>query len=75
MNSYLVMCEVSGGRTGHRLAALKDRAGLPRVFADREEAEREAARLQAEMNGNPYRSAAFRYWVEASLYPSLWRQP
>jgi hypothetical protein len=59
---FQVMCKVSGGYTGTRTAVLKAN-GVERWFDTRVEAEIEAMRLNREMNGNPYRTADFQYWV------------
>lgn len=57
---YGVWCEVSGGVTGYRSAWLKGKGGA--VWRGTEsEANRKASSLERESNGNPYRTAAFRY--------------
>lgn len=62
---YIVMCRVSGGVTGTREAPLKAN-GEVRTFGTRAEAEGVATHLMRELNGNPHRTADFRYWaVEA----------
>ncbi len=63
MGLYIIMCHVSGGRTGARSAALK-RDGVEAVFVTREDAQREAARLTEYMN-SPYSSTVFTYVVGA----------
>ena len=63
---FVVMCKVSGGYTGTREAELKDKDGGIRYFDTREEAEAEATRLTAQMNGNKYRTATFAYWAETA---------
>ena len=57
--SWLIWCRVSGGITGTREAYLKSN-GKIKVFPDQDSAEREAARLNEEMN-KPPRTADFRY--------------
>jgi len=64
-NSYLVICRVSGGVTGTRIAPLK-KDGAVRVFASKSEAEAEAVRLSNERNSNPYRTCDYNYWVEVA---------
>jgi hypothetical protein len=59
--AYGVWCIVSGGVTGRREAWLK-RKGERAEFAERAEAEAEAARLNAQMNGR-YATATFHYSV------------
>lgn len=63
MSAFFVMCRVSGGITGTREAPLK-RDGAVIHFDTREQAEKEARRLETKMNGAPYRTADFRYWAE-----------
>jgi hypothetical protein len=60
---FRIWCEVWGGVTGHRTAWLKDDIGIA-TFATREEAEAEAARLNASGNNNPHRKANFSYTVD-----------
>jgi hypothetical protein len=60
---YRILCEVSGGMTGYRSAYLK-KDGQQVEFTTEAEAEAEAARLNKQMNGNPHRTADFRYTVE-----------
>lgn len=62
MNKFRVLCEVSGGVTGYRVAYLKN-AGEEIIFPNRETAEAEAARLTTQANG-PHKSADFRYTPE-----------
>lgn len=62
---FQVMCMVTGGVTGTRMAVLRDAEGNEKVFTTFEEANTEADRLNRQMNGNPYRTAEFRYWPEA----------
>lgn len=64
MNRYFIMCRVSGGVTGTREAPLKSHGEI-QFFDSKAEAAQEAARLNDRMNGNPFRTADFRYWVEA----------
>jgi hypothetical protein len=59
-----VRCRVSGGTTGTREGSLKDRDGLVQEFETEEEAYTEARRIEWEMNGNPHRTATFKYWPE-----------
>ena len=63
--AYIVMCMVSGGVTGTRTGQLK-RNGVPMTFETREAAQAEASRLMAQNQGDRYRLADFRYWVEES---------
>lgn len=51
------------GGTGTREAVLKAN-GQAKYFDTREDAQAEATRLMEQMNGNRYRTADFRYWVE-----------
>lgn len=60
---YIVMCRVSGGVTGTRQSELK-KDGTIQIFDQRDEAERKAVELTAKLNSDPYRTAAFQYWVE-----------
>jgi hypothetical protein len=62
--SFIVMGRVSGGITGTREAPVKGLDGNVKRFDTREAAQAEATRLDKQMNGNPYRTADFRYWVE-----------
>lgn len=62
MTTYLILCRVWGGITGSREAYLK-RNGELAIFASREEAQAEAARLNSKMNG-PYAVASFHYSIE-----------
>jgi hypothetical protein len=55
-----VWCECWGGVTGNREAWLKSHGTIAQ-FATRQEAETEAARLNTRANGNPNRTADFRY--------------
>jgi hypothetical protein len=57
-----IWCEVWGGVTGHRCAWLKSN-GEQQRFTSRDEAEAEAMRLNEQTNGNPHRTASFRYSV------------
>ena len=59
--SFKVLCKVSGGVTGTRIAYLKDAKGVEKIFATKEAAETEASALNRKMNGNPHRTATFRY--------------
>lgn len=59
---FRVWCEVWGGVTGPRQAYLKSNGEISE-FSTREEAEKEAARLNEKMNGSPHRIATFRYSV------------
>jgi hypothetical protein len=63
VDNFIVMCRVSGGVSGTREAPLKA-DGRVRYFDTEAEAAAEAQRLNRQMNGNPYRTADFRYWVE-----------
>jgi len=58
-----IWCRVSGGVTGTREAWLKA-DGKVQLFDTREQAEEEAARLNKLNNGNPYRTADFRYTAQ-----------
>lgn len=60
---FVVMCRVSGGVTGTREGPLK-KGGEVQYFGSREVAQAEADRLDVARNGNPFRVADFRYWVE-----------
>lgn len=60
---YIVMCRVSGGVTGTRQSELK-KDGQIQIFDQREEAEQRAVELTTKLNSDPYRTAAFQYWVE-----------
>lgn len=57
---WFVMCRVSGGVTGTRMALLKA-DGQTQRFGSQAEAQAEADRLNAKMN-NRYSVADFRYW-------------
>jgi len=57
-----IWCEVSGGVTGYRCAWMKNNGVLGK-FATRDEAEKEAHARNEKANGNPYRTADFRYTV------------
>lgn len=58
---YIVMCQVSGGITGFRQGELK-KDGKIRTFDSFDEAQKEAQRLNKQMNG-PYRTCDFQYWA------------
>lgn len=60
---FRILCEVSGGMTGYRSGYLKNN-GREVEFETEAEAAAEAARLNEQMNGNPHRTANFRYTVE-----------
>lgn len=60
---WIVMCRVSGGVTGTRVAPLK-RNGAVAYFETRDAATVEAARCAAAANGDRYRTAHFQYWAE-----------
>jgi uncharacterized protein CbrC (UPF0167 family) len=60
METYAVLCRVSGGFTGTREAWLKRNDEIV-FFGTLGEAEAEAARLSAAMNGNSHRIASFSY--------------
>lgn len=59
---YGIWCEVNG-RMGYRQSWLK-RDDEVAEFLTKQDAEEEVERLNARMNGNPYRTASFRYSVE-----------
>ena len=59
--TFKVLCKVSGGVTGTRVAYLKDAEGREKIFSTKEEGETEASALNQKINGNPYRTASFRY--------------
>jgi hypothetical protein len=59
--NYQIMCRVSGGVTGTRTALLK-KDGQTVYFETREEAQKEAERLNATMN-NAHSVASFSYRV------------
>ena len=61
---YVIRCQVSGGVTGTREGLLKEN-GEVRYFSTATEADAEALRLTAAMNG-PHAKAQFRYWLEKS---------
>lgn len=60
---YIVMCRCSGGVTGTRQAPLKENGNI-KWFGSFKEADDEAKRLTQQMNGNPYRTADFKYWAQ-----------
>jgi hypothetical protein len=64
---FIVMCRVSGGVTGTRESVLKNN-GVVKYFDTREAAQAEASRLMTERQGDPYRVADFRYWVEEGYW-------
>lgn len=59
---FRILCEVSGGVTGYRSATLKHN-GVEMTFDTREDAQAECDRLMDRTNGNPHRTADFRYTV------------
>jgi len=61
---FVVMCGVSGGVTGSRVAPLKGQDGAIRMFDSHDEAEAEAARLRARAEADRWSTAFYRYWVE-----------
>lgn len=69
--TFGIWCEVWGGVTGPREAWLKDNDGLRRVFATRDEAEAEAARLNDKFGRNPNRKAEFSYTARPLTHASL----
>jgi hypothetical protein len=60
---YRIFCEVYGGGTGHRSGWLKDTEGNAATFPTLEAAQAEAKRLSDRTNGNPHRTATFKYTV------------
>ena len=58
---YQIMCRVSGGVTGTREGILK-KDGEERWFESKDNATREAQRLNEEMN-HANSTAHFQYWV------------
>lgn len=66
--TWIVMCERSGGHLGFAQAPLK-KDGEIRYFDSQDAASAEAARLMREMN-TAYAVARYRYWAEQE---SLWK--
>ena len=60
--TFIVMCQVSGGVTGTRVAPLKSNGEI-RYFDTHAAALQEAERLNRTMN-HQHSTASFRYWVE-----------
>ncbi len=60
---FIVMCRISGGVTGTHEGPLKA-LGTIRRFETEDEAVAVAVRLDRDRNGDPRRTADYRYWVE-----------
>lgn len=60
---HRILCEVSGGITGHRVAYLKQR-GVEVKFPTAAQAQTMANQLNEQANSHPYRTATYRYTVE-----------
>lgn len=58
---YIVMCEVYGGVTGHRVSPMKV-DGVVMTWNKYEDAEAVAKRQKA--NVSPFAKATFNYWVK-----------
>ena len=63
LTMYKILCEVSGGITGHRTAYLKKR-GAEVSFATEAQAQEQANELAKFANDNRYKTANYRYTVE-----------
>jgi len=60
---FIIRCRVSGGPTGTRESIMHD-SGRVTLYPTREAAQAVADEYSDRMNGNPYRTATFQYWVE-----------
>lgn len=62
--TWIVMCRVTGGVTGTRMAPLKKDGGAVKYFETETEARAEAALLMASKDSDRFRTASFCYWAE-----------
>jgi len=62
VNTWIVMCEVSGGVTGHRVGPLRGGDGGQVLHFTEAEARERARQLNEDAAARPARTATFRYW-------------
>lgn len=66
VGEWIVRCSVSGGVTGSRESICKSNGAVLRFATEAEARAYADARLR-ETNGNPYRTADFRYWPDRGV--------